>query len=113
MLNYVSPQERVPDIKHENRVQQERLRVMLYRLPFKLIPRTMIRYGNLRVAKTRSWFPKKTGISRHYSPHTILKQHVIDFNKELVHSFGDYVQATEDNSPKNNNSPCSLDCIYL
>ena len=86
---------------------------MLYRLPFKLIPRTMIRYGNLRVAKTRSWFPKKTGISRHCSPHTILKQHVVDFNKELVHSFRDYVQATEDHSPKNNNFPRSSDCIYL
>ena len=42
-----------------------------------------------------------------------MKQHVIDYNKELVHSFGDYVQATEDNSPKNNNFPRSLDCIYL
>ena len=73
----------------------------------------MIWYGALRVTKSRSYFPKKAGISKYFSPYTILNQRQIDFNKEFAHSFGDYVQAVEDNPPKNNNLPRSKDYIYL
>lgn len=41
-FNYTNPQEHVPDIEHENRVLRERFRVGLYRLPFKVLPKTMI-----------------------------------------------------------------------
>lgn len=95
-FNFCSSQEHVPDIEHENRVLQGRFRVMLYRLPFRIILRTIIRYGVLWVTKTRSNFPKKTGMSKYFSSHTILKQRQINFNKEFVQSFGDYVQAVED-----------------
>ena len=112
-FNFSSPQEHVPNIEHKNRVLQERFCVLLYRLPFKVIPRTMIWYGALRVTKLRSYFPKKAGISKYFSPYTILNQRQIVFNKEFAHSFGDYVQAVEDNPPKNKNLLRSKDCIYL
>ena len=73
----------------------------------------MIRYGALKVTKMRSYFPKKTGISKYFSPYAILRQRQIDSNKEFVHSFGYCVQAVEDSPPKNNNLPRSRDCIYL
>ena len=65
------------------------------------------------MTKNRSYFPKKSGISGIFSPYTILKCKQIDFNKEFLHSFGDYVQATDDKSPKNNNLPRIIDVIYL
>ena len=112
-LIFSLPQEHVPDIEHENRVLQERFRVVLYRLPFRKLPKAMIRYIALRVTRNRSYFPKKMGISKIFSPHTILKAKQVDFNKEFVHSFGNYVQAVDDKAPKNNNLPRSIDSIYL
>ena len=73
----------------------------------------MIQYLALRVTKNRSYFPKKGGISKIFSPYTILKRKQVDFNKEFIYSFGDYVQATDDRNPKNNNLPRSIDAIYL
>ena len=106
-------QEHVPHIEHENRVLQERFRVGLYILPFKVLPRTMIKYFTLRVIKNRSYFPKKTRIWSILSSYTILKCEQIDFNKEFLYSFGDYVQATEEKSSKKNNLPRIIDAICL
>ena len=41
--DFALPAEHVPDIERANQVLQERFRVNLYHLPFKLILRTMIR----------------------------------------------------------------------
>ena len=85
----------------------------LYRLPFKVIPKVMICALALRVTRHRNYFPDPTGISKHYSTATILSKKMVDCKKELVHSFGDYVQANYENNPKNNNVARTLDCIYL
>ena len=60
-----------------------------------------------------SYFPKKTGIGKIYSPHTILNKRQVDFKKEFIHYFSSYVQATDDQAPKNKNLPRSIDAIYL
>ena len=73
----------------------------------------MIRALALRVTRHRNYFPDQTGISKYFSASTILSKKVVDCKKELVHSFGDYVQANFDNNPKNNNIARILDCIYL
>ena len=73
----------------------------LYRLPFKVIPKVMIRALALRVTRHRNYFPDSTGISKHYSPATILGKRIVDCRKELTHSFGDYVQANFEKNPKN------------
>ena len=112
-FNFAHPGEHVPDIERENRTLQDRFRVNLYRLPYTMIPRTMIRYLGLRITKNRSLFPRKNGISKHYSPFTIIKGKTIDFKKEYKFSFGDYVQANHRHEIKNNNFPRSVDAIYL
>ena len=80
-INFANPGDHVPDIERENRTIQERFRVKIHRLPFEVIPRTMIPYLVLRITKNRSLFPKKTEISKHFSPYLIMKGRVIDFNK--------------------------------
>ena len=112
-VNFLLPGEHVGDIEREHRTLQERFRVNLYRLPYLIIPRVMIRYLALRVTKNRSLFPRKTGIAKYYSPYVILKGRVIDFKKEFEFSFGDYVQANHIHQIKNNNLPRSFDAIYL
>ena len=112
-FNFAHPGEHVPDIERENRTLQDRFRVNLYRLPFMMLPRTMIRYLALRITRNRGLFPQKSGISKHYSPYSIMKGKTIDFKKEFVFSFGDYVQANHRHEIKNNNIPRSVDAIYL
>ena len=104
-INFCNPGEHVPHIERENRTQQERFRVNSYWLPFKIIPRNMVRYLNLRIAKNRALLPEKNGISHYYSPHIILNQRQVDYEREFKHSFGNYVQAYEENFPKNNTIP--------
>ena len=112
-INFANPGDHVPDIERENRTVQERFRVKIHCLPFEVIPRTMIWYLVLRITKNRSLFPKKTGISKHFSLYLIMKRRVIDFNKEFAVSFGDYVQVYHEEKVKNNNIPRSNDAIYL
>ena len=42
-FNFCNPKEHVPDNERENRTLEERFRVLLHRLPLKMIPRMMIR----------------------------------------------------------------------
>ena len=104
-FNFAHPGAHVPDIERENRTLQDRFRVNLYRLPYAMIPRTMIRYLALRVTENRGLFPRKNGISVHYSPYSIMKGKTIDFKKKFSFSFGDYVQASHRHEIKNNNLP--------
>ena len=92
-INFSLPGAHVPDIKRHNRVLQERFRIVLYCLPFKSIPRSTIKFLALHVTRHGNYFPSPTGISKHYFPHTIVSGRQVNFRKELVHSYSDYVQA--------------------
>ena len=49
--------------------------------------------------ENRSYFTKKTGILEIFSPYTILKRKNIEFNKDFLHSFRNYVQAMDEYPP--------------
>lgn len=112
-LNFSNPGKHVPDIEWENRVLQKRFWVVYYCLPFKVIPKIMIKRITMRITRHRNYFPDATGISCYYSTGTIMSGKQLDCKKKLVHSFGDYVQANNEIKFKNNNLPRTLDCIYL
>ena len=96
-----------------NWVLQEQFRATLHRLPFCMIPRVMIVKLALRVTRTENFFPAKDGISKHHETATTISGRQVDFNKELVFSLGDYVQAYADNKPKNNDVRQTKDAICL
>ena len=73
----------------------------------------MIRYLGLKITRNRSLFPRSTGISKYFVLYTILRKKQIDFNKEFDISYGEYVQAYDNHLPTNNNTPQSIDAIYL
>ena len=60
-----------------------------------------------------NWFPARVGASKYYSPHTVLRQSQLDYNTDFVVPFGSFVQAYEERNPKNNNTPQTIDAIYL
>ena len=47
------------------------------------------------------------------SPHMIMTHQNLDFNKHCQIPFGAYVQGNQDNNPTNDNSPRTVDAIYL
>ena len=112
-MNYASANEHVPEIERSNRVLKERCRAVFHHLPYKAIPRSMIRALVEESAEKLNYFPPKGGLSAYYSPHTILKRRRITYAKHCQVSFGTYVQAHEDLNPKNTQDPRTLDCIYL
>ena len=60
-----------------------------------------------------NFFPAENGVSKTYSPWQIMGNPQLDYKKHFVASFGDYVQANQENIPSNDMRPRSLDCIYL
>ena len=44
-------------------------------------------------ANRLNWFPEKNGISKYYSPRTIIEGRPLDYKKDCAHEFGTYVQA--------------------
>ena len=113
-FNFAAPDEHVPDIERENRTLQERFRAEYHRLPFKILPKKMIRALIARCTKNRNLFVQEGGCSEYYSPHMMLSRRHIDFEKHLKYSFGSYGIASHENKPqKNDPRPRGLDVIYL
>ena len=110
---YASSNDHVPDIERSNRVVEERYRVAFYRLGFKLMPKVICEHLAMRVTKNLNMFPAAEGISQHYSPQTILKKENVDYLRYCAFSFGEHVQAFDENTKTNNNLPQTIDCIYL
>ena len=110
-MNYSAPDMHVPDIEQNNRVIKERFRIAYYRLPYKKIPRIMIRYLAMVCARQLNLFPAKHGISKHYSPHMIITGRNFDYKKYCVCEFGAYVQGTTKTT--NTNLARTIDAIYL
>ncbi|MGC9176786.1 MAG: hypothetical protein ACP5F1_06910, partial [Thermoplasmata archaeon] len=63
--------------------------------------------------KQLNLLPAKGGVSPYLSPHVILGGRNWDFNKHCQIPFGAYVQAYQENAPKNTNNPRTIDAIYL
>ena len=60
-----------------------------------------------------NWFPAKNGISKIYSPMTIVQGKTLDYKKDCEIEFGTYVQAHNENKPSNNMVERGIDGIYL
>ena len=80
---------------------------------YKSILSVMIR--ELVVSRTimLNWYPAKNGISKYYSPMTIVTGWKLDYKKHCTIEFGAYVQAHNKNEPSNTNTERSLDGIYM
>ena len=112
-MNYANPQEHVPEAERNNRTIKERICATYHRIPFKCLPRLMIKVLVADSAQKLNFFPAKDGISEYYSPRMILHERNIDYDKHCLYSFGTYVQAHDEPDKSNMTAPCTLDCIYL
>eukprot|EP00980_Cylindrotheca_fusiformis_P017734 scaffold5572_cov69-Cylindrotheca_fusiformis.AAC.1 len=58
-MNYANPGDHVPEAERNNRTIKERVRVGYYRLPYRKIPRVMIRYLAMVSTRNINMFPAK------------------------------------------------------
>ena len=112
-MNYTSAGEHVPEAERNNRTIAERIRAAYHYLPYRAIPRVMLKHLAMNCTHHLNLFPAKGGVSPYLSPHVILGGKDLDFNKHCQIPFGAYVQANQDNNPTNDNRARTLDAIYL
>jgi hypothetical protein len=103
----------VPDVERNNRTIKERIRAAYHRLPYKALPRIMIRYLAMYQVNQLNLFPVKGGVSAYYKPRMILNQENFDYAKHCSAPFGAYVQANHETNRTNSNATRTLDAIYL
>jgi hypothetical protein len=82
-------------------------------LPYKALPRQLIRYLVQTQASQKILFPAKRVISPYYSPRTILGLPLLDYVKHCTVPFGAYVQANHETNQTNSNASRTIDAIYL
>ena len=112
-MEYADPGEHQPEAKRNNWLVGERIRTAYHRLPYKAMPKLILRYLAMLSAEQLNYFPVKGGVSAHYSPHQIIKKRNISFKQECRLPLGTYVQAYEDHQIKNDNKARTIDAIYL
>jgi hypothetical protein len=112
-MNFTNAQDHVPEAERNNRTIKERIRAGYHRLPYKAIPRIMIRYLAMNQTNQLNMFPVKGGVSTYYSPRMLLNQSNIDYNKHCTMPFGAFVQANHESKKTNSNVTRTLDAIYL
>jgi hypothetical protein len=112
-MNYTTTDEHVPEAERNNRTIKERVRAAYHSLPFKAIPKVMLKKLVTHQTKLLNFLPSKGGVSSYLSPYSIITGKSVDFDKELAIPFGAYVQGCNEPNPTNTNAPRTLDCIYL
>jgi hypothetical protein len=112
-MNYTTTDEHVPEAERNNRTIKERVRAAYHGLPFKAIPKVMLRKLVAHETKLLNFLPAKGGVSAYLSPYSIITGKSVDHDKELAIPFGAYVQGCNEPQPTNTNAPRTLDCIYL
>jgi hypothetical protein len=70
----------VPEAERNNETIKERVRAACHQLPYKALPRQLIRYLVTTQASKLNLFPAKGGISLYYSPRTILGLPPVDYD---------------------------------
>ena len=112
-MNYSNAQEHVSRTERNNSTIRERVRASYYQIPYKNLPRILVKYMISEAARKLNYFSAKHSISQHYSPRMIVHKENIYFDKhcKFVHRY--YVQAHDEQLITNNNVPRSLDCLYL
>jgi hypothetical protein len=113
-MNFTNAQDHVPEAERNNQTIKERIRAAYHHLPYKAIPRIMMRYLAMIQAHNLNLFPGKGGVSDYYSPHSmILNQTNLDYTKHCGVPFGAYVQANHESTKTSSNVTRTLDTIYL
>ena len=112
-MEYSPPQGHVPEAERNNRTLKERIRATFHRLPYKALPKALMKVLVQESARKLNYFPNKNGLSPYYSPRQIVHRAGLDYNTHCKYAFGSYVQAHDEPDPSRTQAQRSIDAIYL
>ena len=91
---------------------KERIRATHQILPFKALPRAMVKHMVVEVVKKLNCFPQSGGISG-CSPRTMLGEPPLDHQKHCQFVFGGHVTAPHEDTPCNTMATRAVDCLCI
>jgi hypothetical protein len=100
-LNVADADDHVAEVERSIRTIKERTRCLVQGLPFKRIPRTMMRAAIENANKVLNLFPAKNRVSDTMSPLTIMTGRPTPNYNDMKIEFGSYAQVFESNEPTN------------
>ena len=95
-INITSTREHLPHIEQQIRTIKERMREIYSTLPFTRVPGRMVIELAKYVVLWVNAFPPKIGISKTYSPRTIMTGTTLDYKKHCRLDFGAYAETHND-----------------
>ena len=102
-MNIANADDHVHEVERSIRTVKERTRCTVQGLPFRQIPRIIIRATIEAAHKSLNQVPAQNVISQHLSPTTkVTGRPSPDYNDMSI-EFGAYAQVFEDNDPSNTN----------
>jgi len=112
-VNIADADDHVHEAERSVRTLKERTRCSVHTLPYKRIPRTVVKSIVETACRALNQFPAKDGASKHLSPLTIMTGlGNLDYN-DLSIELGSYAQVYEDNNPKNTTKNRTTPAIAL
>jgi hypothetical protein len=112
-LNITDADDHVPEVERSIRTTKERTRCTVQGLPFRRIPKVMMRAAIEGAHKALNQFPTKNGASDILSPLTIMTGKPRPDYNDLKIGFGAYALVYEANDPTNTNKTRSTGAITL
>jgi hypothetical protein len=101
-MSFMNALDHVPEAERNNRTIKEHVRAAYHQLPYKALPRQLIRYLMQTQASQLNLFPAKGGISPYYSPRTIFGLPTLDYVKHCTVPFGAYVHSSHETKNESN-----------
>ena len=100
-LNTTEVRDHVPEVDRQIQCIKECMRAHHANLPFHSFTRRMTIELAKRVVMFLNSFPPKSGLSKIYSPRTIMTGKTLDWKKSCKLHFGDYAHIHEDRNVTN------------
>ena len=112
-MNIVTADSHVGEVERSIRTIKERLRSCVHGLPYKRLPKVMIRHLVSDTVRCLNQFPWRNGVSETLSPATIVLGVCTPDYTAMRIEFGAYVQVFEDSDPTNTPRARSMGAIAL
>jgi hypothetical protein len=112
-LNIADADDHVAQVERSIRTIKERTRCLIQGLPFKRVPKVMMRAAVENANKVLNQFPPKGGVSETLSPLTIMTGKPTPDYNDMKIEFGAYAQVFEDNDPTNTQRARTTGAIAL
>ena len=112
ILNVTSADEHVPEIERNNRYLKEKVRGTVNSLPFKIMPRILMKAIIIDSTKWMNMFPRKAGIPN-CSPRFLMTGLSTDVKIHCRVPIGSYCHIHDEPDPSNTNTPRTTGAIAL